>query len=205
MAVGLSGVLRRFRVPAFEPDSTRDVETTGWGISVDLLVPIIAASAERHDNALTFTGSYTRGQGISDLYTALSGPPFPALPHHSNVTPAPIYSASIDRGLVGFDSSGVLHAVSWQSYIVGLQYWFPGNSGIWIAGTYSRLQSDNVAALSAGSRTAFVRSQNATGALFWDAARALRFGLEFDWLHQDFIDPGPSVNKRIQLSTYYVF
>jgi len=205
MALGISGVVRRFAVPKFEPDSKTDVTATGWGIAVDLLLPIIAASTTQHDNALTFTGSFASGRGISDLYTDLGGPPFPPLPNPQNRTPAPVYSASIDPGLVGFDSSGVLHPVSWQSCIVGLQYWLPGQTGLWIAGTYSHLHSSNVATLSGGSRTSFVRSQNATASLFWDATRYLRFGLEFDWLKQDFIDSGPTVNKRIQFGTYYVF
>ena len=80
MALGLSGTVRRFAVPAFEPNAKTDVTTTGWGVSVDLLLPIIAASSDRHDNALTFTGSFVRGEGISDLYTGLGGPPFPRSP-----------------------------------------------------------------------------------------------------------------------------
>jgi hypothetical protein len=38
----------------------------------------------------------------------------------------------------------------------------------------------------------------ASGALFWDAARPIRLGLEFAWLRQDFVDPGPSVDRRAQ-------
>jgi hypothetical protein len=205
MALGVSGVLRRFSVPKFEPNAKTNVSTTGWGASVDLLLPIVAASTTSHDNALTFTGSFVRGEGTSDLYTGLSGPPFPALPNPQKLTPAPTYTANIDPGLVGFDSSGALHAVSWQSFILGLQYWFPGNSGLWVAGTYSHLQSFNASALAAGAKTVFVRSQYASGALFWDAARPIRLGLEFAWLRQDFVDPGPSVDRRVQLTAWYVF
>ena len=151
MALGVSGTVRRFAVPAFEPNPKTDVTTTGWGVSVDLLLPIIAASATAHDNALTFTGSFARGEGISDLYTGLGGPPFPALPNPAKLSPAPTYTASIDPGLVGFDAAGNLQAVSYQTFIVGLQYWFPGKTGLSLAGNYSHLQSFNAAALANGA------------------------------------------------------
>ena len=205
LALGVSGVLRRFAVPAFEPNATTDVTATGWGVSVDLMLPIIPASTTSHENALTFTGSYVRGEGTSDLYQGLSGPAFPALPNPGHVTPAPTYSASIDQGLVGFDSAGNLQPVSWQSFMLGLQYWFPGNTGLWVAANYSHLQSFNATTLAHGSRTVFVRSQYASGALLWEAAKPLRVGLELGWTKQDFVDPAPSVLRRVQLSAWYYF
>src|SRR5262249_29286783 len=182
-----------------------DVTTTGWGVSVDLLLPVIAATSEAHDNALTLTGSFVRGEGIADLYTGLGGPPFPPLPNPGKVTPAPTYSAPIDAGLVGFDSAGQLRAVSYQSFIVGLQYWLPGTTGLSVAGTYSHLQSFNAAELANGAKNVLVRQQYASGALFWDAARPIRVGLEFAWLEQHFNDGPPSVDRRAQLSAWYVF
>ena len=149
MALGVSGTVRRFAVPAFEPNARTDVTTTGWGISVDLLLPIIAASSVSHENALTFTGSFVRGEGIADLYTGLGGPPFPAIPG----TPSTPYTAPIDPGLVGFDAAGNLQAVSYQTFLVGLQYWLPGSTGLSLAANYSHLQSFNAAALASGNRT----------------------------------------------------
>jgi len=205
MSLGVSGVVRRFAVPSFEPNPTTDVTTTGWGVSVDLLVPIVVATSSAHDNALTLLGSFVRGEGIADLYTGLSGPPFPPLPNPGHLTPAPTYPSNIDQGLVGFDAAGVLHAVSWQSYLLNLQYWLPGRTGLWVAATYSHIQSFNAAALAQGAKNVLVRSQYASGALFWDAARPIRFGLEFAWLRQDFTDGGPSVDRRVQLTGWYVF
>jgi hypothetical protein len=205
MALGVSGTVRRFAVPAFEPNAKNDVTTTGWGVSVDVLVPIIAASTGAHNNALTFTGSFVRGEGIADLYTGLGGPPFPSLPNPGKVTPAPTYSASIDPGLVGFDAQGILHALSIQSFIVGLQYWLPGTTGLSLAGTYSHLQSFNAAALANGAKNVVVRQQYASGAVFWDVAQPIRLGLEFAWLQQDFTEGSPSVDRRVQLSGWYVF
>ncbi len=41
--------------------------------------------------------------------------------------------------------------------------------------------------------------------VFWDAAKAIRFGLEYAWLEQHFTDGAPSVDRRVQLSGWYVF
>jgi hypothetical protein len=205
MALGVSGTVRRFAVPAFQPNATTDVTTTGWGVSVDALVPVIAATSTGHGNALTFTGSFARGEGIADLYTGLGGPPFPALPNPGKVTPAPTYTAAIDPGLVGFDAAGNLQAVSYQTFIVGLQYWLPGSTGLSVAADYSHLQSFNAATLANGNKNVLVRQQYASGAVFWDAAQAIRFGLEFAWLEQHFTDGPPSVDRRVQLSGWYVF
>jgi hypothetical protein len=201
MALGISGAVRRFAVPAFEPNAKTDVTTTGWGVSVDLLLPIIAASSTSHDNALTFTGSFVRGEGIADQYTGLGGPPFPNIPG----TPPTPYTAPIDPGLVGFDAAGNLQAVSYQTFIVGLQYWLPGSTGLSVAANYSHLQSFNAATLANGNKNVVVRQQYASGALFWDVARPIRVGLEYAWLEQHFTDGGPSVDRRVQLSGWYVF
>ena len=201
MAVGVSGAVRRFAVPAFEANAKTDVTTTGWGVSVDVLLPIIAASSESHDNALTFTGSFARGEGIADLYTGLGGPPLPSIPG----TPPTPYTAPIDAGLVGFDAAGNLQAVSYQTFIVGLQYWLPGSTGLSLAANYSHLQSFNAAALANGNKNVVVRQQYASGAVFWDVVQPIRFGLEYAWVEQHFTDGPPSVDRRVQLSGWYVF
>ena len=205
MAIGVSGAVRRFAVPSFEANPRTDVTTTGWGASVDVLLPIIPATASSHDNALTLVASFVRGDGIADLYTGLGGPPLPALPNPQHLSPAPAYPSNIDPGLVGFDASGTLHAVAWQSFIVNAQYWIPGKTGLWLAATYSQIRSPNAATLAQGAKNVLLRSQYASGSLFWDAAKPIRFGLEFAWLRQEFNDPNPSVDRRVQLSGWYVF
>jgi hypothetical protein len=106
---------------------------------------------------------------------------------------------------VGFDAAGNLHSVSYQTFILGLQYWFPGKTGLSLAGTYSHLQSFNAATLANGAKNVVVRQEYASGAVFWDAVKAIRFGLEYAWLHQDFTAGGPTVDRRVQLSGWYVF
>ena len=155
MALGVSGTVRRFagtRVRAQCHDRRHHHRLGRVG---GRPVPIIAASSTGHGNALTFTGSFVRGEGIADLYTGLGGPPFPPI----SATPPTPYTASIDPGLVGFDAAGNLQAVSYQSFLVGLQYWLPGSTGLSLAADYSHLQSFNAAALANGNKNVVVRQQ----------------------------------------------
>jgi hypothetical protein len=200
MAISVTGAVRRFAVPAFEPDATTDVTTAGWGVSVNVLVPIIAASNTPHGHALTFVGAYVRGAGIADLFTELGGPPFPPFPGTS--TP---YTAPIDPGLVGFDSSGQLQAVSYQSFLAGLQYWLPRSTGLEFSANYTNSRSFNAASLANGDENVVVRQQFASGAMFWHPVEPIRFGLEYAWLQQQFTAGPHSVDRRVQLSTWYVF
>ena len=50
-----------------------------------------------------------------------------------------------------------------------------------------------------------VRQQYASGTLMWDAAQPIRFGLEYGWLEQNFTAGPPSVDRRVQLTGWYVF
>src|SRR5262249_8103180 len=61
-AIAVSGALRRFAVQEFAASPHGEVTATGWGISADLLMPIIPATMEARGNALTLTGSYARGK-----------------------------------------------------------------------------------------------------------------------------------------------
>ena len=74
-----------------------------------------------------------------------------------------------------------------------------------LAANYSHLQSFNAALLANGNKNVLVRQQYASGAVFWDAAQAIRFGLEYAWLEQHFTEGPPSVDRRVQLSGWYVF
>ena len=96
-------------------------------------------------------------------------------------------------------------AVSYQTFIVGLQYWLPGSTGLSLAANYSHLQSFNAAALANGNKNVVVRQQYASGAVFWDVVQPIRFGLEYAWVEQHFTDGPPSVDRRVQLSGWYVF
>jgi hypothetical protein len=106
ISVGVSGLYRRFEVPAFrsEPGSS-SVKTSGYGVAVNMLLPIVPVKKiEDRGNALTATGEFSLGSGIADMYTFMDGGSrFPLLPNPTNLAPAVVYQANVDPGLVTFD------------------------------------------------------------------------------------------------------
>ncbi len=205
-AIGVSGLLRRFALPELSASPKADLSKLGWGVSVDVLMPILPATAEDKGNALTLTSSYVRGEGISDMFTGLNGgvTAYPLPPSSGAVTPAPSYSPDIDNGLVMFDVKGRLHTVGWQSFIVGLQYYLPPSGKLWLAANYARMNSHNAASLGAASKV-FDRSQWADFNLFWDAIEKVRFGLEGAWFEQRYADRVKAHDVRVQFSGFYIF
>jgi hypothetical protein len=209
LGIGVSGVVRQFKLPEFTPTPVNQASKTGWGVSIDGLIPIVPATLDHRENALTLTGSFVKGTGIADLYTGLTGGvAFPTLPNPTMATPAPAYTADVDAGLVTFDAAGTLRTVDWQSYIVGLQYYLPVG-GLWIAANYSAMKSDNIdeGITGAGLARLTKKSQFADGNLFLDVNPAVRVGLEYAYFEQTFADAAATKakNHRVQLSFFYIF
>jgi len=203
--LGVSGTFRHFAVANFAAAPTETVKKNGWGVSIDALLPVVPATKDNHENALTLTGSFVTGSGISDLYTGLTGGSgFPALPIPMGATAAPPYPANIDAGLVTYDKDGNLHTVDWRSFIVGLQYYLPvGN--LWVSGNYSQMHSGNIASYGADPTKVFKDSNWFDANLFWDANGAARFGLEYAHFQQKYADDKKANNDRVQLSAFYIF
>jgi len=211
LSVGVSGVARRFRLPeyAFAPVNTQKIN--GYGLSVDGIIPVVPATADNWDNALTLTGSFVTGQAIADLFTGLSGgtslAPLPA----DATGKASSYSMDIDNGLVIFDTTGVMHAIRWQASMIGLQYYLPTTPfRMWVSGNYSHMYSNDMSKLAqtSGSNTnakLFNKSDFADGNLFVDATKSIRFGLEYAWFRQTYLDSSKATNHRVQFSGFYIF
>src|SRR5204863_8242482 len=148
-SIGVSAVFRRFKVNAITPPPPPGSNSaTGWGVSVDALVPVIPGrDAYDRGNRLTLTGSFVDGTGIADLVTAGGGATFPTLPNPAQANPPPLYSPDIDNGLVTFDRTGVLHTIDWQTFMVGVQYYLPPTGRVILALNYTQASSKNMAAL----------------------------------------------------------
>ena len=147
LSIGVSGISRQFKVDAFAPPPTQSSNSvSGWGVSIDALLPIIpAADANDRRNRLTLTGSFVTGAGIADLLTTGGGAKFPILSNPAQASPPPVYDADIDNGLVTFDIHSVLHAINWQAYKVGLQYYLPVVDGrLLFAANYTHAHSNNM-------------------------------------------------------------
>ena len=211
-SIGVSGVARRFRLPEFANAPTQTQTINGYGLSLDAIIPVVPATATNWDNALTLTASFARGQAIADLFTGLTGgvslTPLPA----DGTGKASSFAMDIDNGLVIFDNNGQMHAIRWQSVLVGAQYYLPTTPlRMWVAGNYSHMNSSdiqNIVVDKNGSNVnskIFSKSDFADGNLFVDATQSIRFGLEYAWFRQTYLDGVKGTNHRVQLSGFYLF
>ena len=207
LAVGVSGMVRRLDIPEFSATPTGSNKVTGWGVSADAMIPVIPAKTA-HDGGLTLTGSYVYGKADADEYTGLSGgASFPALAMGT-------YAQNVDNGLVAYTAAdSVLHAIKWQSFMAGLQAYLPTDlTGVrmWVAGNYSHLNSPNidelmVAGATGNSSKLFNKVDWIDANYFVDATESIRFGAEYGWTRQTYLDGVKASNYRVQLSGWYIF
>lgn len=199
LSLAFSGALRGFKLPEFSATPVADVSTTSTAFSIDLLLPIIPATFLQRGNALTLNASFSNGSGFADQFTGLTGGVgFPALPGGGTYTP------NIDVGTAVFAADGTLHTVDWRGVVAGLQYYLPPDGKIFISGNFSQLYSPNAASYGPASRV-FNHSWWADGNLFVDVTPALRFGLEYAYYSQTYVDGVNATNHRFQFSSWYIF
>lgn len=204
-ALGVSGVVRQFKVAEFSAKPDAERTKVGAALSFDALLPIVRATESSKANALTLTGSFVNGTGIADQYTGLTGGiGFPALANPNASSPAPTYAPNIDAGLVTYGADGRLHAINWQSYIVGAQYYLPPLGNVWVSANFSHMKSSNIDSWGDASKV-FTQSTWADANVFWDVDGAMRLGAEYAYFHQKYADAQPAKNHRVQLSAFYIF
>jgi len=202
-ALGVSGAVRNFTVMEYSATPASSEHATGWALSFDALLPVVPASKEHHDNALTVTGSFATGTGNSDLYTGLSGGVgFPRITNPDGTTTA--FTPNIDNGLVTYDAAGNLHTIDWSSYIFGAQYFLPFGH-LWVSGNYSHMHSPNTDDFGAAPASVMTDSTFIDGNLFWDPLEGVRFGGEYAHFEQQYADKVKAKNERIQVSAFYIF
>jgi hypothetical protein len=213
-AIGVSGTVRSFKVDAFQPPPTQaSNHATGWGLSVDALIPIIAASdSSDRGNRLTLTGSFVVGTGIADLINAGGGASFPTLPNPAMISPPPTYTPDIDNGLVTFDNAGLLHTIDWQTFMVGLQYYLPPTGRVIVSANYTQAYSQNMAALfPLGGAEIMIFSRvakllrYADANVFFDVTPAVRVGASFQYSTTEYVDGATPRNLRWMGQALYFF
>jgi hypothetical protein len=193
LAIGVSGIWRRFAVAEFLPVPGEPKVAFGYGLAANAFVPIIRPrSRSDRGNALAVNAEVTIGTGLGDLYTGLTGGAlFPTLPNPGGLMPAPIYRQNIDSGIVTFDADGNLKTINWRALVVGVQYYLPFADGrVWVSGNYSQLKSTNIVSLT---------PENSRGGVFYwqdyfDAnayaaiTPAVQLGISYQYTHQVFGD-----------------
>lgn len=194
VSLGVSGMYRRFEVPAFrgEPGSEA-MKTSGYGIAAQALLPVIPVSSlDDKSNGLTITGEFSLGTGIADMYTGMDGGSrFPLLPNPSMAAPALVYPQNVDPGLVTIDRNFEVKTINWKAFVAGLQYYLPiGGGRIWVSGIYSRIWSDNIKELTPAASWGgiFTKMEYIDANLGMDITPAIALGLSFQTVKQTFAD-----------------
>jgi hypothetical protein len=194
LAIGVSGVWRRFAVAEFLGNPGDPKIAYGWGLAANAFLPVIPArSAAKKGNALSLTGEFSTGTGISDLYTGLTGGAlFPLLPDPSGgLVPPPLYRPNIDSGIVTYDADGNLKTIDWRAFVVGLQYYLPIDEGrVWVSATYSHLMSSNILSLTpeASRGGIFIQQDYVDANLFATVTPAVQMGVSYQMTQQTFGD-----------------
>jgi len=215
LTIAASGTVRHFRVNEFSAAPTSLRTINGWGISLDGMIPVVPAkSAKDKGNALTLTGSFVTGKGISDLIGGLTGgAAFPAVPSTMPNGTATPFNANIDPGIIQYDSAGNLRAINWTTFMVGAQYYLPPTGRVAIGANYTHGASDNITDGLTGTalNNVFKESQYFEAVVIGDLTPSVRIGAAWQRVQQtrgDKLSNGDDVvskNNRLELAVYFFF
>jgi hypothetical protein len=233
-SIGVSGLVRQFKVDPYAPLPGPPIPLAGWALAVDALIPIIPVkdSTDR-GNALTLTAEFVTGTGDADQYTGMTAGatmpnvyPLPAdtpvnaagmsVPQATGAAPlvGVPYTPDVDPGLVAFDSNGILHTINWQSFLVGFQYYLPPTGRLFISGNYSQVTSSNIASLYhpdsprqpwVNPLAVFRGSRYVDGNIFFDVTPPVRVALSFQRVAQELADGTNAYNTRFESTFLYFF
>jgi hypothetical protein len=210
LSVGISGVGRRLSVTDFSSVPGNNQVAYGWGAVADLFLPIIPAHGQDLSNALSVTGEFSRGTGVTDLYLTLTGGVlFPSLPNPHNALPAPVYTPNIDPGIATFDANNKLQTIDWQGLMVNAHYHLPFRAGkmMSISATYSQIRSDNALKLtpSLGQYVTWDKGQYVDATLWWCITPAFQMALSGQTMSQTYGDGTVARNNRGEASWWFFF
>ena len=214
LALGVSGIGRHFEVANFIENPSTTVPGTGYGVAVDAFIPIIPATNPKdRGNSASFTGEFSRGTGIADMYSDLTGGLlFPTLPNSMDrmdpTNPPPVYTPNIDSGIVTFDGDRRLRTANWQGFVLNLQYYLPIAGGrVWVAATHSELKSTNIKEITplAGWGGIFTNAWYNDASLFFAITDQIQLGLALQRTHQWFGDGVTGTNIRSELGMNMFF
>ena len=231
-AIGVSGLVRQFKVDPYAPLPATPIPLIGWALAANVLLPIIPARDGTDRRwALTLTGEFVIGTGDADQYTGMTAgatmpnayplPPGTPVDYTGTSVPdgqgaAPLvgrpYTPNVDPGLVAFDSSGFLHTINWQTFLVGLQWYLPPRGRLFVSGNYSQGKSNNIANYYhpisprqpwVNALGVFQTSRYVDGNIFFDVTPAVRMGLSYQRVDQELADETKVHNNRFEMTFLY--
>jgi hypothetical protein len=232
-SIGVSGMVRQFRVDRRAPLPAPTIPLVGWAIAANVLLPIIPAKdGTDRGNALTLTGEFVTGTGHADQYTGMTAgatmpnvyPLAPGTPVDNRGVAAPNdvngagpivgtpYTPNVDPGLVTFDLNEVAHTINWQTFVVGLQYYLPPRGRAFVSANYSQGKSNNIGDYYYPNATrqpwinamgVFVSSRYMDGNIFFDITPAVRMGLSYQRVDQKLAEGASAHNNRFEMTFLY--
>jgi hypothetical protein len=207
LSLAVTADVRYFELPLYasKPPSSPTVRKLGWGVAADIFLPLIPGRKGKMGNSLAINAEYAYGIGTGDLYTQMSsGVGNAALPPDALGNPQ-TFTPVVDPQFLDFTADGTAHLVQWQSYLVGLQYYFPRLNGrLWVSGNYSHTDSNNSKLLGPANAVRIAEDW-ANANLFGDVTPAVRFGVQYSWFLDHYADGVNAVNHRVQVSAFYMF
>jgi hypothetical protein len=221
-SIAVTGDLRKFRIPEFSANPHTGHVRIGGGVAVDVYLPIIPATKQSRDNALSITGEVAIGSGTSDMYTTLgaAGTANASLPP---ATPggAPVaYPANFDPGLAAVDAQGHIELIKWTSYVASLEFYPAGTGGrLGTFANFGHIESSNAKSVGTASVTAAATPAAAAAAaakirdheeyyeigLFVDPTRSTRIAVGGSLLDDTYGDGVDAKNYRFMTSGWLFF
>lgn len=213
-SLAVTADVRRFRIPELSSAPKDSHVRIGGGVAVDLFVPIVPATKESKDNALSLSAELMIGRGTSDLYTALgaAGTSNPATPPTTPGGTPGTYVPNFDAGLAAYNANGEVELVKWTSYMVGLEF-YPGGTGgrLGTFANYGHMQSANTDRLGGANVNDPVAGRTResedfyNAGLFFDPTKATRIGADVALYDDHYVDGTDAKNYSAMGSAFFFF
>lgn len=213
-SIGVSADVRRFRIAELSPTPRSAKTKIGGGVAFNAYLPIVPATKEKKDHALSVIGELVIGRGTSDMYTALGAAGTLNAPIPSAVPGGPSvpYPANFDPGFAAYNADGDLELIKWTSYMVGAEYYAPGTDGrLGFFANYGHMQSANSGRFGGENVMNPVLGRTRESEDFYDAGLfvdptpATRIGLDAALYHDHYVDGTSAKNYSLMTSAFLNF
>jgi hypothetical protein len=207
-SIAITADVRRFRIAELSTAPLTAKTRVGGAIAVDAYIPIISATKDKKDNALSVTGEFAYGKGTSDMYTALgaAGTSNGAVPPAMPGGMAGVYTPNFDPGLAAYSPTGKLDLIQWTSYMAGAEFYPAGTGGrLGLFANYGHMQSDNTDEFQAAAGRARESEDFYNAGLFFDPTKATRLGADLGIYDDHYTDGTDARNYSVMSSAFFFF